>query len=71
MIVRPRESKAGAEERYSVRVPPEGAVATTQMVLEIPAGLKVLEVVPHDDATFETTKQNVGELEAMTVDESE
>ena len=55
--VRPRESKAGAEERYTVRVPTEGAVATTQVVLEIPAGLTVLEAVPHDGATFETTKQ--------------
>ena len=30
--VRPRESKAGAEERYTVRVPTEGAVATTHVV---------------------------------------
>ncbi len=55
--VRPRESKAGAEERYTVRVPTEGAVATTQVVLEIPAGLAVVEVLPHDGATFETTRQ--------------
>ena len=55
--VRPRESKAGAEERYTVRVPTEGAVATTQVVFEIPAGLTVLEVVPHPGATFETMKQ--------------
>jgi uncharacterized protein YcnI len=55
--VRPRESKAGAEERYTVRVPTEGAVATTHVQLEIPAGLTVLEVVAHDGATFETAKQ--------------
>ena len=55
--VRPRESKAGAEERYTVRVPTEGAVATTHVVLEIPAGLTVLEVAPHDGAGIETTKQ--------------
>jgi uncharacterized protein YcnI len=55
--VRPRESKAGAEERYTVRVPTEGSVATTQVMLEIPAGLTVLEVLPHEGATFETTKQ--------------
>ena len=41
--VRPRESKPGAEERYTVRVPTEGAVATTQ-VLEVPAGVTVLSV---------------------------
>lgn len=54
--VRPRESKPGAEERYTVRVPTEGAVATTHVRLEIPAGVTVLEVVPTERATFETTK---------------
>lgn len=57
VTVRPRESKAGAEERYTVRVPTEGAVATTQVNLEIPDGVTVLEVLPHEGATFETTKQ--------------
>jgi uncharacterized protein YcnI len=55
--VRPRESKSGAEEQYTVRVPTEGAVATTHVVLEIPADLTVLEVLPADGATFETSKQ--------------
>ena len=36
--VRPRESKAGAEERYVVRVPTEGTVATDYVRLEIPEG---------------------------------
>ena len=54
--VRPRESKPGAEERYTVRVPTEGAVATTHVRLEIPTGVTVLEVMPADGATFETTK---------------
>ena len=55
--VRPRESKAGAEERYTVRVPTEGTVATTHVQLEVPSGITVLEVLPHDGATFETAKQ--------------
>ena len=55
--VRPRESKPGAEERYTVRVPTEGAVATTHVQLEIPADVTVLEVFPADGATFETAKQ--------------
>lgn len=55
--VRPRESKPGADEKYTVRVPTEGTVATTHVQLEIPAGVTVLEVVPPDGATFETTKQ--------------
>ena len=54
--VRPRESKPGAEERYTVRVPTEGAVPTTHVQLEIPADVTVLEVMPADGATFETVK---------------
>jgi uncharacterized protein YcnI len=55
--VRPRESKPGAEERYTVRVPTEGAVATVQVRLQIPTDVTVLEVLPHEGATFETSKQ--------------
>ena len=55
--VRPRESKPNVEERYTVRVPTEGAVATTHVILEIPAGVTVLEVLSHEGATFETVKQ--------------
>lgn len=55
--VRPRESKSGAEEQYTVRVPTEGAVATTHVVLDIPADVAVLEVLPAEGATFETSKQ--------------
>ena len=55
--VRPRESKPGAEERYTVRVPTEGTVATTHVVLEIPGDATVIEVLPADGATFETVKQ--------------
>ena len=55
--VRPRESKPSAEENYTVRVPTEGTVATTHVQLEIPAGVTVLEVLPHEGATFETVKQ--------------
>ena len=55
--VRPRESKPGAEERYTVRVPTEGAVATRHVQLEIPADVTVLEVLPAEGVTFETAKQ--------------
>lgn len=55
--VRPRESKPGAEERYTMRVPTEGAVATVQVRLEIPTDVTVLEILPHEGATFETNKQ--------------
>jgi uncharacterized protein YcnI len=57
VTVRPRESKAGAEERYIVRVPTEGVVSTTMVRVEIPAGVTVLDVEKTDGATVETEKQ--------------
>jgi uncharacterized protein YcnI len=56
VTVQPRESNSAGEERYTVRVPTEGTVATIQVTLEIPAGVTVLEVVPQDGMTFKTTK---------------
>ena len=55
--VRPRESKPGEEERYTVRVPTEGAVTTTLVRLEIPDGVTVLDVEKYGGETFEVTKQ--------------
>jgi uncharacterized protein YcnI len=40
----PRESSAGATEKYTVRVPTEGKVTTTGAELEVPEGV-VIEVV--------------------------
>ena len=55
--VRPRESKPGAEERYTVRVPTEGNVATTSVRLEIPDGVTVLEVEKPSGESFEVEKK--------------
>jgi uncharacterized protein YcnI len=55
--VRPRESKALAEELYTVRVPTEGSVATTHVILEIPSDVAVLEIRRIEGATFEATKE--------------
>lgn len=41
VTVWPRESQAGATEKYVVRVPTEGRVATTSVDLEIPDGVTV------------------------------
>jgi len=48
VTVLPRESHAGMEQRYTIRVPTEGQVATTSVELEVPAGVVVSEVVPGD-----------------------
>jgi uncharacterized protein YcnI len=57
VTVAPRESQAGAEQRYTIRVPTEGRVATTSVELEIPPNMTVLEVVPGEGYTFETRRE--------------
>src|SRR5262245_53006736 len=55
--VQPRESKPNVEERYVVRVPTEGNVATTHVILEVPAGVTILELLPSEGATSEVAKE--------------
>ena len=56
-VTAPRESRAGAEQRYIVRVPTEVQVATTSVELEVPAGMTIVEVVSGDGYTFETRRE--------------
>jgi uncharacterized protein YcnI len=56
VIVTPRESMAGAEQIYTVRVPTEGTVSSTAVELEIPAGLHVMQVATGDGYTFDVKK---------------
>jgi uncharacterized protein YcnI len=55
--VRPRESRAGATEKYTVRVPTEGKVATTSVELEIPQGVTVNSVEPADSVKSEMKRE--------------
>jgi uncharacterized protein YcnI len=57
VTVAPQQSQAGAEQRYTMRVPTEGQVTTTSVELEIPADVTVVEVVPGDGYSFETRKE--------------
>jgi len=41
VTVAPRESRPGISERYTVRVPTEGKVATVEVELEIPEGVTI------------------------------
>lgn len=52
--ITPRESKAGATETYSVRVPTEGKVATVLVEIEAPADVAILSAVAslQGDATL-------------------
>jgi uncharacterized protein YcnI len=57
VVVQPRESQAGAEQVYTVRVPTEGTVSTTSLELEVPEGLHVMQVASGDGFTFELRKE--------------
>ena len=48
--VTPRESKAGATETYTFRVPSEGGKNTTSVILEVPDGVTIVSVAPREDA---------------------
>jgi uncharacterized protein YcnI len=53
VTVWPRESRAGAGERYTVRVPTEGKVATISVELEVPTGVTVTGVLVPNGYTYE------------------
>jgi uncharacterized protein YcnI len=56
VIVTPRESAAGAEQVYTVRVPNEVTVSSMSVELEIPAGMHVMQVATGDGFTFDVKK---------------
>ena len=64
VTVRPRESAPSAEEKYTVRVPTEGAVSTVQLELEIPEGVTVIDV-PHPDGAPHKVKKSNGRITAI------
>lgn len=57
VTVSPRESRAGASERYTVRVPTEGKVATTSVELEVPAGVTVSGVLVTGGFSYEARRE--------------
>lgn len=57
VTVVPKESQAGAVERYTIRVPTEGQVNTTSVELEVPAGVTITEVVAGSGYTFDTRRE--------------
>jgi uncharacterized protein YcnI len=58
VTVWPRESRTGANEKYTVRVPTEGKVATASIELELPAQTTFLSVAVPAGYTYELKKMN-------------
>lgn len=65
VTVRPREVKPGVEEKYTVRVPTEGQVATTSVFLEVPDGVTVIDV-PHPEGAAHEVKRDGGRIVGIT-----
>ncbi len=53
VTVWPRESRTGAHEKYVVRVPTEGKVATASVELAIPEGVTVVSMAAGAGFTYE------------------
>jgi len=56
VTVWPQESRAGAGERYTVRVPTEGKVTTTEVELEVPADVRVTGVLVGGNYTYDVRR---------------
>ena len=57
VTVWPQESRPGAGERYTVRVPTEGQVATTAVELDIPADVRVTGVLVGGGFTYDVRRE--------------
>jgi uncharacterized protein YcnI len=56
VVVSPRTSQAGAYEKYTVRVPTEGSVATVSVELALPEGVNFVAVGTPTGHTYELKK---------------
>jgi uncharacterized protein YcnI len=57
VTVWPRESQAGRSEKYLVRVPTEGKVATTEVELEAPANVTIAALGAPAGWTYEVKRE--------------
>ncbi len=57
VTVWPQQSQAGAGERYTVRVPTEGQIATTAVELEVPADVTVTGILASAGAPYEVRRE--------------
>ena len=64
VAVLPRESAAGATQKYTMRVPDEKNVATVRMEAEFPAAVEVISVDPKEGWKIELKKDASGKIVA-------
>lgn len=56
--IMPRESTAGATEKYTVRIPTEGKVATTAAELDVPEGVIIETMLAPAGWKYEVTRKD-------------
>ncbi|MFD2169092.1 YcnI family protein [Tumebacillus lipolyticus] len=66
VTVWPKETKTGAYEKYTVRVPVEKEINTTQVRVEFPTGMKVSTVMPLPGWNYEFEKDSEGVNKSIT-----
>lgn len=56
ITIQPAESRPGLEQRYTVRVPTEGQVATTSVELRVPEGVMIVDVPAPEGAAHDVKR---------------
>jgi uncharacterized protein YcnI len=65
VTVQPRQSEAGAVQRYTVRVPTEGQVPTESVELIVPVEVEILDVPPGSGYVSDIRREG-GRIVAIT-----
>ncbi|TJY41001.1 DUF1775 domain-containing protein [Cohnella pontilimi] len=66
VTVQPKEVPANSYQVFTLRVPTEKDVATTQVKVEVPAGVDVSRLEPKPDWTYELEKNADGKIVSVT-----
>lgn len=66
VTVQPKEVPANSYQVFTLRVPSEKEAATTQVKVEVPAGVDVSRFEPKPDWTYELEKNPDGKITAVT-----
>ncbi|WP_370636404.1 YcnI family protein [Cohnella sp. CFH 77786] len=66
VTVQPKEVPANSYQVFTLRVPTEKEVATTQVKVEVPDGVNVSRFEPKPDWTYELEKNADGKITAVT-----
>lgn len=66
VTVQPKEVPAGSYQVFTLRVPTEKEVATTQVKVEVPAGVKLSRFEPKPDWTYDLEKDAEGVIKSVT-----